>query len=50
MKSINASCGQNVEHFSAERGDARNEHLVLNSYMNVEARLSNILLCHTMAT
>ena len=45
MKSINVSCEQNVEHFNVERGDVRNEHLVLNSYMYVEAKFSNILLC-----
>lgn len=43
MKSINISCGQNIEYFSAERGDARNKNLVLNGYMNVEAKRSNIL-------
>lgn len=30
MKSINVSCGQNVEYFSAECGDSRNKYLVLN--------------------
>ena len=50
MKSINVNCGQNVECFSAERGDARKKHLVLNGYMNVEAKRSNILFCYTMVT
>ena len=49
-RSTNVHCGQKVEYFSVERGDARNSHQVSNGYMNVEAKRLNILFSYTMAT